>query len=128
MWRDRLIEIKKEKAVTTKMWSEASGVPVDTINRIVNSKKEKKEYPRIDTIEDLCAGLGVEVWEIFYLGDRSLVSLQSEINNLKVERDALVAENAVLKDKIDTLKDKVDTLKDDIIELHNYYNKIKTKN
>ena len=101
MWRDKLIEIKKEKNITTKEWSQLSGVPVDTINRIVNSKKEKKEFPRIDTIEDLCYGLGVEVWEIFYLGDRSLVSLQAEINNIKAERDALVAENAVLKNKIE---------------------------
>lgn len=128
MWRDRLIEIKKEKNITTKMWSEASGIPVDTINRIVNSKKVKTDSPRIDTIEDLCTGLGVEVWEIFYLGDRSLISLQSEINNLKAERDALVAENAVSRAKIDTLKDKVDTLKDEIIACHNYYNKIKSNN
>lgn len=128
MWRDRLVEIKIEKNITTKMWSETSGVPVDTINRVIHSKKEKKESPRIDTIEDLCAGLGIEVWEIFYLGDRSFVSLQSEINNLKTERDTLVAENAVLKDKIEVLRDKVDTLKDDIIACHNYYNKLKTSN
>lgn len=125
MWRDKLIEIKKEKGITTKEWSQLSGVPIDTINRIVNSKKDKKEFPRIDTIEDLCYGLGVEVWEIFYLGDHSLVALQAEINTLKAERDTLVAENAVLKDKVETLKDKVDTLKDDIIATHNYYNKIK---
>ena len=123
MWRDRLLEIKKEKNITTKMWSEASGVPIDTINRIMNSKKEKHESPRIDTIEDLCAGLGVEVWEIFYLGDKSLVAMQAEILALKSERDALVAENAIAKDKVETLRDKVDTLKDEIIALHNYYMK-----
>ena len=103
------------------MWSEACGVPVDTINRIVNSKKDKKESPRLDTIEDLCAGLGVEVWEIFYLGDKSLVSLQAEINALKAERDALVAENAVLRDKIDTLKDNLDALKDEFIAVCSHY-------
>ncbi len=121
MWRDRLLEIKKEKGITTKMWSEASGVPVDTINRVMNSKKIKTDAPRIDTIEDLCTGLGVEVWEIFYLGDRSLVSLQAEINTIKAERDALIAENAVQKDKIDALRDKVDALKDDIIAVHKHY-------
>ena len=105
------------------MWSEASGVPVDTINRLMNSKKVKTESPRLDTIEDLCAGLGVEVWEIFYMGDKSLVSLQAEINNLKAERDTLVAENGALKDKVETLRDKVDSLKDEIIETHKYYNK-----
>ena len=128
MWRERLIEIKKEKNITTKMWSEASGIPAETINRIINSKKDKKESPRIDTLEDLCAGLGVEVWEIFYLGDRSFVSLQAEINILKAERDALVAEYAIAKDKIETLKDKVDSLKDEIIAVHNHYNKIKPNN
>jgi cell division protein FtsB len=76
-------------------------------------------------LEDLCKVLGVELWEIFYLGDRSFVALQAEIVTLKSERDALVAENAVLKEKIDTLKDKVDSLKDDIIATHNYYNKLK---
>lgn len=125
MWRDKLIEIKKEKNITTKTWSEASGVPIDTINRIINSKKVKTDSPRIDTIEDLCRGLGVEVWEVFYLGDKSLVSLQVELNNLKAERDELVAEKAVLSDKVETLKDKVDTLKDNIIEVHNFYNKLK---
>ncbi len=122
MWRDRLLEIKKEKNITTKMWSEASGVPVDTINRIMTSKKGKTDSPRIDTIEDLCTGLGVEVWEIFYLGDRSFVSLQAEINLLKAERDTLVAENGALKDKVETLRDKVDSLKDEIIDTHKYYN------
>lgn len=127
MWRDRLLEIKKEKGITTKEWSEASGVSVDTINRVMNSKKVKTDAPRIDTIEDLCAGLGVEVWEIFYLGDRSFVALQAELNSLKAERDALIADNAVQKGKIDTLQEKVDTLKDEIIAVHGYYIKRENK-
>lgn len=127
MWRDRLLEIKKEKGITTKMWSEASGVSVDTINRVMNSKKVKTDAPRIDTIEDLCAGLGVELWEVFYLGDKSLVSLQAEINSLKAERDALVADNAVQKDKIEELKGKVDDLKDEIIAVHRHYIKRENK-
>ncbi len=109
------------------MWSEASGVSVDTITRVMNSKKVKTEAPRLDTIEDLCAGLGVEVWEIFYLGDKSLVSLHAEINTLKAERDALVADHAVQKDKIEALRDKVDALKDEIIAVHNYYIKRENK-
>ena len=35
------------------------------------------------------------------MGDRSFVSLQAEIVSLKAERDDLVAENAILKEKID---------------------------
>ena len=125
MYRDRLLEIKKEKGITTKEWSEKSGVSVDTIKRITNPDHPEKECPRVNTLEDLCEPLGVELWEIFYLGDRSLVSLQAEINTLKLERDNLLADNAILKDKVEALRDKNDNLKDEIIATHKYYNKIK---
>lgn len=125
MYRCRLEEIRKEKGLSYKKWSEESEVSVDTIDRIIHPENPQKDSPRVNTLEDLCKVLGVELWEIFYLGDRSFVALQAEIVTLKSERDALVAENAVLKEKIDTLKDKVDALKDDIIATHNYYNKLK---
>jgi transcriptional regulator with XRE-family HTH domain len=126
MYRCRLEELRKEKGLSYKKWSEESEVSVDTIDRIIHPENPQKDSPRVNTLEDLCEVLGVELWEIFYLGDRSFVALQAEIVTLKSERDALVAENAVLKEKIDTLKDKVDALKDDIIATHNYYNKLKT--
>lgn len=126
MYRCRLEEIRKEKGLSYKKWSEESEVSVDTIDRIIHPENPQKDSPRVNTLEDLCKVLGVELWEIFYLGDRSFVALQAEIVTLKSERDALVAENAVLKEKIDTLKDKVDALRDDIIATHNYYNKLKT--
>lgn len=125
MYRDKLEEIRKEKHISYKDWSEESGVSVDTIKRIIHPENPLKDSPKVSTLEELCKPLGVELWEIFYLGDRSFVSLQAEIASLKSERDDLVAENAVLKDKIDTLKDKVDTLKDDIIAIHSHYNKLK---
>lgn len=123
MYRDKLEEIRKEKRITNKKWSEESGVSIDTIARIIHPENPIKDSPRVNTLEDLCKPLGVELWEIFYLGDKSLVALQAEINSLKAERDALIADNAVLKDKIGTLTDKVDSLKDDLIDTHNYYNK-----
>jgi regulator of replication initiation timing len=75
----------------------------------------------VNTLEDLCRALGVEVWEIFYAGNTSLVSLQVEIESLKAERDALIAENGALQNRVETLRDKVDSLKDEIIATHNYY-------
>lgn len=125
MYRDKLEEVRKEKNISYKEWSEMSDVSVDTIKRIIKPENPLKDSPKVNTLEDLCKPLGVEVWEIFYLGDRSFVSLQAEIAVLKSERDALVAENAVLKDKVESLRDKVDSLKDDIIATHNYYNKLK---
>lgn len=121
MYRDKLEEFRQEKHITNKKWSEESGVSIDTIARIIHPENPVKDSPRVNTLEDLCKPLGVELWEIFYMGNESLVSLQAEIVSLKSERDALVAENGVLKDKVETLRDKVDSLKDEIISLHNYY-------
>ena len=124
MYRNRLEEIRKEKNITNKKWSEESGVSIDTIARITHPENPDKDSPRVNTLEDLCDALGVELWEIFFTGDRNLVSLQAEVLALKAERDALSAENATLKEKVETLRDKIDVLKDDIITLHKHYNKI----
>ena len=121
MYRDKLEEIRKEKGLSTKEWSELSEVSVDTIKRIRNPENPEKDSPRVNTLEDLCRPLGVELWEIFYKGDKSLVSLQAEISSLKAERDALIAENGALKNKVDTLSDNVNALKNEIIYVHHYY-------
>lgn len=125
MYRDKLNEIKKAKGYTNKMISERtpSHIAVDTINRALC--KTSEEDPRLDTLEEICIALEVEIWEIFFIGDTSFVSAQAEIMSLKAERDVLVAENAVLKDKVETLRDKNDALKDEIIATHNYYIKRK---
>ena len=117
MYRCRLEELRREKGLTNKKWSEESGVSVDTIARIIHPENPEKDSPRINTLEDLCKPLGVELWEIFYLGDRSFVSLQSEIVTLKTEHDDLVAENAVLKEKVEALREKNEALKDQIIDV-----------
>lgn len=121
MYRDKLEEIRLEKKVSNRKWSEDSGVSLDTISRIIHPQNPDKDSPKVNTLEDLCRALGVEVWEIFYTGNTSLVSLQIEIDALKAERDALIAENGALKSRVETLRDKVDSLKDEIIATHNYY-------
>ena len=121
MYRNRLDEIRKEKNFTNKKWSEDSGVSIDTIARIIHPENPDKDSPRVNTLEDLCKPLGVELWEIFYTGDKSFVSMQAELTALKAERDALLIENGALKDKVETLRDKVDSLKDEIIDTHKHY-------
>ena len=121
MYRDRLEELRKEKNITHKKLSELSGVSIDTINRITHPESTEKDSPRVSTLEELCKVLGVELWELFYTGDKSLVVLQAEIHTLNAERDNLIAENGALKNKVETLRDKVDSLKDEIISTHNYY-------
>lgn len=128
MYRDKLEELMKEKHLTLKIWSEESEVSVDTIKRIIHPEHPEKDSPRVNTLEDLCRVLGVELWEIFYMGDKSLVGLQAEIISLKSERDTLIAENGALKDRVEVLRNKVDSLKDEIISLHNYYIKRSSDN
>ena len=127
MYRDRLVEIIKEKQFTVKRLSEESGVSIDTISRITHPENPEKDSPRVNTLEDLCKALGVELWEIFYLGDRSFISLQAEMLGLKTERDNAIMDNAVLKDKIEELRNKVDELKDDLIAVHKHYMKLSLK-
>lgn len=121
MYRDKLEEIRKEKGISHKRWAEESGVSVDTITRIVHPEHPDKDSPRVNTLEDLCKPLEVELWEIFYMGDKSLVDLQVEVTSLKTERDFLLSELAIAKDKIEFLRNKVDMLKDEVIATHNYY-------
>ena len=132
MWREKIIEAKKAQGISTKTMSERTGghLPERTITRILSGETE---FPRVDTILELGASVGLSAQEIFaettlVVGYISLAALQTEVEMLKAERDKALAENAVLKDKIDTLKDKVDTLKDEIIALHNYYIKRKSNN
>ena len=121
MWRDKINEIRKEKGLTTQMISERtpSHIAPETIGRALKST-HGTDSPRIDTILEICAALGIEAWEIFYIGDKSFAASQAEITILKNERDALVAKNAVLKDKVAAMRDKIDELKDDLITLQKY--------
>lgn len=111
MYRIRLEEIRKEKELSTKKWSELSGVSVDTINRIRNPENPEKDSPRINTLEDLCKPLGVEIWEIFFIGDKSFMSLQAEYDKLLSEANDLRAENVRLKDENASLKAELDRLR-----------------
>ena len=80
MYRDRVDEIRKEKNISVKKWSELSGVSIDTINRIIHPENPEKDSARVNKLEDLCKPLNIELWELFYTGDKSLVVLQAEIH------------------------------------------------
>jgi transcriptional regulator with XRE-family HTH domain len=124
IYREKLEEYRRIKGISCKQWAIDSGVSADTISRILHPENLEKDSPRVNTLQDLCAVLGVELWEVFYCGDTSFVDMQAELTALRAERDALLAENAVLKDRADTMHDKIDELKDEIIATHKYYNKL----
>lgn len=137
MWREKIIEAKKAKNITTKMMSEKVRLPEQTITRILSGKTET---PRIDSVLDLGASVGLSPAELFaettsVLGDKNLITLQEELDQanaaltaLQNEFASLSEENTALKIENVTLKSEVDILrinnehKDEIIRLHNRYN------
>jgi transcriptional regulator with XRE-family HTH domain len=137
MWREQIIEAKKAKNITTKMMSEKVRLPEQTIARILSGKTAT---PRIDTVLDLGAAVGLTPRELFsdttsVLGDENLVVLQGKLDEanvalsaLQTEFASLSAENTDLKVKNVSLQAENDLLriklehKEEIISLHNYYN------
>ena len=115
MYRDRLEELRKEKGISNKKWAEESGVSVDTIDRIIHPENPEKDSPRVNTLENLCKVLGIELWELFYTGDKSFVVLQAELLALKAERDVLIAKNGALEKEAEALRSRVDSYTDVII-------------
>jgi transcriptional regulator with XRE-family HTH domain len=127
MYRDKILEIIKDKGISLKALSEMSGVSVDTLTRVTHPENPEKDSPRVSTLQKVCEPLDIELWELFYIGDKSFVALNAELAMLKSERDALVAQNAILEEMTKTQQFKIDSLKDQIIDTHNYYIKQKEK-
>ena len=114
--------IRKEKGITTRMMAERADQALETIQRILDGTTEN---PRLDTMKRIADALEVELWELFFTGERSFVTMQTELISLRTERDKLVADNAVLETTVGKLREKNDALKDQIIDTHNYYIKQK---
>lgn len=136
MWREKITEAKKAKSITTKMMSEKVRLPEQTITRILSGKTEA---PRIDTVLDLGASVGLSPWELFcettaVLSDKNmsllqeeldktnaaLTALQTEFTSLSEEATDLRVKNVTLQAEIDLLKMQL-SHKEEIIALHNYY-------
>lgn len=127
MWRDRIIEAKKAQGITTKQMAEKiKTLPEETIRRILTGKTQT---PRVDTVLELGAAVGLSPYEIFvettsYLGDESFKALL-------VERDALATENKELRDRVVSLTHENEILqiklelKEEIIDALKNYTKLR---
>ena len=91
---DNIKAIKKEKGITTKMIAERADLPLETVQRILDGTTEN---PRLDTIKRISDALEVELWELFFIGDKTFIAMQNELVSLRTERDALVAEAVDLR-------------------------------
>lgn len=136
MWLDNLKELKKNKGMSVKQISEATNLPERTVNRIFSGDTDN---PYVDTLHRIVTVLGCSLDDILadtkvVLGTQNLATLQSNIDTVTAERDLIIAENTILKDKVNTLTAENEMLKmqlmhkEEIIALHNYYNKLKPNN
>lgn len=136
MWREKIIEAKKAKNISYQMIAEAINRTEQTIKRILASKTET---PRIDTVLDMGAAVGLTPEELFsettsVLGDKSFLELKDELNKIKYELETMQTQytslsveltdekmrNVSLQAEIDMLKIKLE-FKDEIIAIHDRY-------
>lgn len=106
MWREKIINARKEKGITIKMMSTEVRLPEQTITRILSGKTGA---PRIDTVLDLGAAVGLSPSELFaettsVLGDKSLIMLQEELEHATAALTALQTEFATLSEETTDLK------------------------
>ena len=89
-----------------------------TVSRMLSGANTKKG-PFVDNVIILGASVGLTPREIFsetglIVGDESLATLQTEVDQLRAERDKLAEENGALRRRVDDLKD-------ELIDTHRYY-------
>ena len=136
MWLDNLKELKKKTGMSAKQIADKTNLPERTVNRIFSGDTDN---PYVDTLHRIVTVLGGSLDDILadtkvVVATESLVEVKENANVIEAERDLIIAENAILKGKVDTLTTENEMLKmeikhkDEIIALHNYYNKLKPNN
>ena len=135
MWLENLKELKKRTNLTVKQIAERTSLPERTVNRIFSGDTE---HPYMDTIQRIVAALDGSLDDIFadtkvVVVPDTVVKAQEYADAVTAERDMVLAENTILKDKVATLTAEIELLnmqlkhKEEIIAIHNYYNKLKTQ-
>ena len=133
MWLDNIKELKKAKGMSSKQIAEKTNLPERTVIRIFSGDTDN---PYVDTLHRIVTVLGGSLDDILadtkvVVGEKNLATLQESVDVITAERDLIIAENAMLKEKVTALTTENEVLKmkimhkDEIIALHNYYNKLK---
>lgn len=105
MWRDRILEAKREKGVKTKTMAEFACMTEKTVARILSGETQN---PYVDNVIVLGASVGLTPVEIFsetglVVGGLDLATLQAEVDRLAAELAELTAEATALKCEVATL-------------------------
>ena len=126
MWHENLLRYLKEFGVSKHQLAERSGLPYETVKRICTGKTAN---PYIDTLDRISVALGITLQDLLVdtkavVGTKGLAELQTKLDAVVSERDLLLAENAILKDKNNALTEESKLLnmqlsyKDEIIALY----------
>ena len=114
MWRDRILEAKAAKNITTKSMAEYAGLTEKTVKRILT---DKTQAPYVDNVIILGASVGLSPREIFsetgvIVGDQDIAVLQADVERLTNELLTLTADAEGLKSQISAL-----TVENDLLRL-----------
>lgn len=140
MWLDNLKELKTKTMMTTKQIAEKANLPEKTVIRILQGTTSD---PRVDTVRRIVAAMGGSLDDIFaesgaIIGDQKLANLQEELYQVTVELSganselsiikntnaALMAENELLRQKLDH-KDELLAHKEKIISLYSQVERLR---
>lgn len=133
MWLDNLKELKKAKGMSAKQIADMANLPERTVARIFSGDTPS---PYVDTLYRIVVVLDGSLDDVLadsktVVGNKSLRTLQEEVDRLNAEVEILRGDNADLRDEVVTLNAENVMLrmklehKEEIIALHNYYNNLK---
>lgn len=136
MWRDKILEAKAKKSISTKTIADISQVSEKTVSRIL---KGETPFPPIDRVLSIGAAVGLSERELFsesnlVVANEDLVLLQTELAQLMDKCVRLEAENVSLSDENDRLrtklahKDEILAHKEKIIALYESLQKYQSNN
>lgn len=132
MWLENLKELKKKKGMTAKQIAEKTGLPERTISRIFAGESE---HPYADTLDLIAKALDSDLGEVFadtgvIVATDDLVRIKEAVSVIEAERDLILVENEMLKNKNTALTAENELLKkeiqhkEELLALHNYYKSV----
>lgn len=136
MWLERILQEKEKLQISTKTMSERTSghLPEKTITRILS---RKTTTPRIDTVIELGASVGLSPQELFadtnvVVATETLAEVKEAAEVIEAEKDLALVELEMLRAKtaaqeaeILLLKERLQH-KEELLAVHNYYIKLKT--
>ena len=113
MWRDRILEAKKERGVRTKDMAEFALMTEKSVARILSGDTQN---PYVDNVIILGAAVGLTPSEIFsetgvVVGGQDLATMQAEVDRLTAELQAVTSEAAALRSEVSALSTEKDLLR-----------------